>query len=104
MYSLILLLHSWLRWLALAAGAGATFAAFGKRDGAIRTAERWGLIFMIALDLQLLLGLLLYGLLSPYTAAAMKDFGAAMRDPVLRFWVVEHLTTMVSAVVLVHVG
>ena len=59
---------------------------------------------MIALDVQMLLGLLLYGVLSPYTAAAMKDFGAAMRDPVLRFWAVEHLTMMLSAVVLVHVG
>jgi hypothetical protein len=27
-----------------------------------------------------------------------------MRDPALRFWAVEHLTMMVSAVVLVHVG
>jgi hypothetical protein len=104
MYSTILLLHSWVRWLALAAGVGAIFGALSKGDGAIRTAERWGLIFMIALDVQMLLGLLLYGLLSPYTAAAMKDFGAAMRDPMLRFWAVEHLTTMVSAVVLVHVG
>jgi heme A synthase len=104
MYSTILLLHSWLRWLALAAGVGATFAAFGKSTDAIRTAERWGRIFMIALDVQMLLGLLLYGVLSPYTAAAMKDFGAAMRDPTLRFWAVEHLTMMVLAVVLVHVG
>ena len=104
MYSTILLLHSWLRWLALVAGVGATFAAFGTGDGAVRSAERWGLIFMIALDVQLLLGLLLYGVLSPYTAAAMKDFNAAMRDPVLRFWAVEHLTMMLAAVVLVHVG
>ena len=71
---------------------------------ALRRAERWGLLFMIALDVQMLLGLLLYGMLSPYTAAEMKDFGAAMRDPVLRFWAVEHLTMMLSAVILVHVG
>ena len=59
---------------------------------------------MIMLDAQMLLGLLLYGLLSPYTAAAMNDFGAAMRDPVLRFWAVEHLTLMLSAVILAHLG
>jgi hypothetical protein len=67
-------------------------------------AERWGLMFMIALDLQLVLGLLLYGILSPFTAQAMADFGGAMRDPSLRFWAVEHLSMMLLAVVLVHVG
>jgi hypothetical protein len=34
----------------------------------------------------------------------MRDFGAAMREPVLRFWAVEHATVMVLAVALVHVG
>jgi hypothetical protein len=110
MYSTFLLLHSWLRWLALIAGVVATFAALRKGEGtqqglqSLRAAERWGLIFMITLDVQMLLGLLLYGLFSPYTAAAMNDFGAAMRDPVLRFWAVEHFTMMLAAVVLVHVG
>ena len=32
------------------------------------------------------------------------DFGAAMRDPVARFWAVEHITMMVVAVVLAHLG
>ena len=104
MYLTTLLLHSWIRWVALVAGAGATFAALGTDSTAVSRAERWGRIFMIALDMQMLFGLLLYGMLSPYTSAAMKDFGAAMRDPVLRFWAVEHLTMMLSAVILVHVG
>jgi hypothetical protein len=104
MYSTVLVLHSWVRWLALVAGGAATLSALGSGNAALRRAERWGLLFMIALDVQMLVGLLLYGMLSPYTAAAMKDFGAAMRDPVLRFWAVEHLTMMLSAVILVHVG
>src|SRR5947207_2031364 len=104
MYSTVLFLHSWVRWLALVAGAGATFAALGAGGAALSRAERWGRIFMIALDVQMLLGLLLYGLLSPYTAAALKDFGAAMREPVLRFWAVEHLTMMLAAVIVAHVG
>jgi hypothetical protein len=104
MYLTLLFFHSWLRWLALIAGVGATFTALGKGDARLKSAERWGLIFLIAVDIQLLLGLLLYGVFSPYTAAAMRDFGAAMRDPVLRFWAVEHLTMMLSAVILVHVG
>jgi hypothetical protein len=104
MYTLVLLLHSWLRWLALGAGLAAVFAALGKGGEDLRRLERWGLVFMIALDTQLLLGLLLYGLLSPFTSQAMQDFGSAMRDPLLRFWAVEHFTMMLIAAILVHVG
>jgi len=53
---------------------------------------------------QLLVGLLLYFALSPFTTDAMKDFGAAMRTPALRFWAVEHVFGMVIGVALAHVG
>ena len=104
MYTTILFLHSWIRWAALIFALIATSFAIGKGPDALRKAERWGFRLMIALDLQLLLGLLLYGMLSPFTRQAMQDFGAAMRDSTLRFWAVEHLTMMLGAVVLVHVG
>lgn len=104
MYSAVLLLHSWLRWLAVAGGIGATVFASRSGGDSLRRAERWGLIFMIALDLQVLLGLLLYGVLSPLTAQAMDDFGGAMRNPTLRFWAVEHFTLMLLAAIAVHLG
>lgn len=106
MYDIILWLHSWLRWPALVAGVAATAAAVASRPtGSGKTAaDRWGLLFMILLDVQFLLGLLLYGLLSPITAAIFDDFGAAMRDSAARFWAVEHITLMLAAVVIVHVG
>jgi len=106
MYTLVLLVHSWLRWAALAAGVAAIGTSFSDRDGAKAggSAERWGLIFMIVLDLQMLLGLLLYLVLSPFTAEAMRDFGAAMRTPALRFFAVEHLALMFGAVIATHVG
>jgi hypothetical protein len=103
MYTTVLVIHSWLRWVALVAGVGATLAALIDRGDASR-AERWGLAFMMALDVQLLLGLLLYLVLSPFTAEAMRDFGAAMKSPGLRFFAVEHVTMMFAAVILVHVG
>jgi hypothetical protein len=103
MYSLVLILHSWLRWIAIAAGVGATAAAASGPPGRSGS-ERPGLLFMISMDLQMLLGLLLYAFLSPNTAAVFKDFGAAMKDPVARFWAVEHVTMMLAAVVLAHVG
>ena len=34
----------------------------------------------------------------------MRDFGAAMKNPAARFFVVEHASMMLAAVVLVHVG
>ncbi len=55
-------------------------------------------------DALLLLGLLLYFVLSPNTKVIMENFGAAMKDPALRFWAVEHIGAMMGAVVLAHAG
>jgi hypothetical protein len=105
MYSFILLLHSWLRWSALIAAAGALATTFASRDAASAAkADRWGLALMISLDLQLLVGVLLYAGLSPFTTQAFNDFGAAMANNGLRFWAVEHPTMMLGAVVAAHVG
>jgi len=103
MYNLLLIIHSWLRWVAIAAGVGATAAATGASQSS-SGGQRAGLFFMIALDLQMLIGLLLYVFFSPNTAAIFQNFGGAMRDPVARFWAVEHITMMIIAVALAHVG
>ena len=106
MYTFVLLLHSWLRWAALIAGVGATMAAFTDRaqTAGLGRADRWGLALMTALDLQMLLGLLLYLVLSPTMEAIRQNFAAAMQDRVARFWAVEHISMMLMAVILVHVG
>lgn len=103
MYGVVLLLHSWLRWVALVAGVGATLAALRSTPSRGRT-DAWGLALVSALDLQLLLGLLLYFVLSPNMTAIRENFGEAMKIPALRFWAVEHVTTMLVAVILVHLG
>jgi hypothetical protein len=102
MFDFALDAHSWLRWAALIAGLLATFTAF--TSGASGKADRWGLLFMIVMDIQLLFGLALYLALSPTTAAIFGDFGAAMRDPVARFWAVEHISLMLLAIVMAHLG
>ena len=106
MYPLVLMLHSWLRWVALVAGVGAIATTAADRSDTMRTSrsDLWGLALMIALDVQMLLGLLLYLVLSPFTTEAMRDFGAAMKNPALRFFAVEHVALMFAAVVLAHVG
>src|SRR5262252_5910549 len=105
MYTAILIAHSWVRWLALFFGLAATFALLtDKRADAGSRAQRMTISFMGVLDLQMLLGLVLYFVLSPLTRELLNNFGQAMRDPQLRFWAVEHATMMFVAVILVHVG
>ena len=106
MYTTILMLHSWLRWVALVAGLVATVAAVRDTTAppAKGPADRWGLVLMISLDLQLLLGLLLYFFVSPSMTEIRGNFAAAMKDPAARFWAVEHIPMMLGAVVITHVG
>ncbi len=46
----------------------------------------------------------MYAFESPITKAAFNDFGAAMQNPMLRFYAVEHILMMVIALVLMHIG
>jgi len=100
MFTLLLDLHSWLRWAVVITGIMATRAAMSDRW----RGETWSIAFVSTLDLQMLIGLLLYLVFSPNMAAIRGDFGAAMHDPAARFWAVEHLGSMLLAVMLAHAG
>lgn len=102
MLTLVLALHSWLRWLALVALVVSVVLAVGKHNDG--RAKGVSLVTFISFHTQLLLGLLLYAVFSPTTATAFADFGAAMKDATLRFWAVEHLSGMLIAIVLVTLG
>jgi hypothetical protein len=105
MYATVLTIHSWIRWIALISAVGTTLAALrGKVEGSDSLADRWGMIAMMVLDTQLLLGLLLYFVVSPNMKAILDNFGDAMKDPTLRFWAVEHTAAMSAAIALAHVG
>jgi hypothetical protein len=105
MYTVVLALHSWIRWIALVTTVGVTLAALrGQVHSDSSVADRWGMFAMISLDLQMLLGLLLYLAVSPNMRPILENFGASMKDPALRFWAVEHVTSMFGAVILAHVG
>src|SRR5436853_5050665 len=101
MYTTVLVIHSWIRWIALVAVVGATFAAFRRQEA---TADRWGLVAMMALDTQMLIGLILYLVVSPNMREILANFGGAMKDPTARFWAVEHITSMFGAVIAAHVA
>jgi hypothetical protein len=106
MYETALALHSLVRWLVVLAGLWAVAAAFSaaRRREWTPADNTPGLLFVLGLDLQLLLGLALFLFLSPVTRAAMLDVGAAMKSSASRFWIVEHPTLMIAAVVLAHAG
>ena len=107
MYEILLTTHSLLRWAVLATGLWAFFGAWrGWRTQSPWTGANKGanLAFLIATDLQLILGLLLQLVYSPLVSAAMADMKSAMKVPLLRFFAVEHVTLMLVAVALMHVG
>ncbi len=107
MYPMVLAAHNLVRWIALILGivtvAGA-FLGLAQRSPWSERQRRFGSFFSIALDIQLLLGLLLYFVYSPLTRTALMNFGAAMSSPDLRFFAVEHAFYMLLAVVFAHLG
>jgi hypothetical protein len=107
MYGLVLIIHSLVRWLVLLTGLVAVargISGWRSRRPWKLADERAGFWFLTTLDLQFLLGLILYGVLSPITWAAFQDFGAAMQDKIARFWAVEHITGMLIGITLAHIG
>ena len=107
MYTLVLSFHSIVRWGVVILGAiAAARALAGWLAGQDWETldDQLGLFFTTAIDIQWLLGLLLYFFLSPITQNALQDFGAAMANGAQRFWAVEHVSLMIMGVILAHVG
>ncbi len=82
MYGTLLMIHSLFRWLVLLV----LLARIGKGLQSLAAQSTWdtidkrmGIAAIACLDLQLLMGLGLYGL-SPKVAAGLGDMGAAMMD------------------------
>jgi len=107
MYDVLIVVHSWLRWAVLFLGAYAfarsAAGRFTRRPWtpADDSAGRW---FVISVDLQVLIGLLLYLFYSSFTMNAWRKMAEAMADDVIRFWAVEHVVGMLAATAFVHVG
>lgn len=99
MYATFLEIHSWLRWFTLLTCVGGIFYAMRPpREGSdALPGKRWDTYLMLAVDLQMLTGLILYFGLSPYTMDAMNNPSAALRVPSLRFWAITHAGAMFAA-------
>ena len=106
MYDTALLIHSWLRWAVLVFGLLAVARAVAGRSSRqwSRADDRIGALFTGMLDLQMLIGVIMYFAMSPITREAMRDMGAAMANSSLRFWAVEHPVGMLVGLALAHIG
>ena len=107
MYSGLLHAHNGFRWLVLISLIFTIILAFAgwlKKGKWNKRDNISGIILVIFMDLQFLVGLALYAFVSPLTKAAFADFGAAMKNSDLRFYAVEHILMMLIALVLVHIG
>lgn len=107
LHTVILLLHSWLRWAVLALVVIVLQRSVkGARAVSLpdATDRKLGLFLMIATDLQLTLGLILLGGVSPIPGLLFSDFKTYVKDAAIRFYGMEHTTTMILAVVALHVA
>lgn len=106
MYQGMLHLHSFLRWVILILLLVAIYKSLTGRHKPFTEGHRkTGFFLMIACDVMLLVGLYQWftgGLGLKQIQAS--GFGNVMKDPFSRFYVVEHLTGMLLAIVLVHLG
>ena len=90
--------HSGLRWVALLLLVTAIVTAWQTMKSG-RSAGKLPLFALITAHVQLLLGLVLY-----FTSPHVQFGDGFMKDTVLRFYSVEHITIMLLAIAAITVG
>jgi len=98
MYNGLLHLHNVLRWVILILLLVSLFQAFSRNKG-IRKSSLW---LLISAHITLLIGI--YQWFAGSVGLKMiqhMGMGAVMKDSVMRFWAVEHLTGMLIAIILI---
>jgi hypothetical protein len=106
MYDILLISHSWLRWIVLLLFILVIVKSYtGWKSSRVYTAndKKWNTFFIAGMHLQALIGLILY-FTSPMMKAILSDMGGSMKEGSLRFWSVEHIFGMVLALIIAQVG
>jgi hypothetical protein len=105
-YTFMLHLHSVGRWVMLILLLVALFGSLtaGQRLYTKADAKK-SLFLMITADLMLLIGLYLW-FVGPWGLSQIQDAGmsAVMKNNTMRFFAIEHITAMIIAIALIHVG
>jgi len=100
MYTGLLHLHNTLRWVVLITLILSIYKLFTQKD-ALKTSK----ILLISAHTSLLVGLYQY-IAGPLGIKMIQAAGmaATMKDPASRFWAVEHIFSMILAIVLITIG
>ncbi len=101
-YTVIRHLHSIVRWLLLTGLLGSIILAISglsDKKGLGRTGRIFARLTLYFAHLQLLVGIVLF-LISPRVIFSSDS----MRSPILRFFLVEHTSAMILAVILITIG
>jgi hypothetical protein len=101
-YTVIRHLHSIIRWLLLAGLLGSiitAIAAMSKREALSSIGRLFARLTVYFAHLQLLAGIALF-IVSPRVIFSSES----MRSPILRFFLVEHTSAMLLAVILITIG
>ncbi len=107
LYQILLHVHSVGRWIILLLLLVAIFnSAIASGRPFIKSDNRTGLMLIITADLMLVIGLVLW-YLGPMGYKLIESAGGmsnVMKDASFRFYVVEHFTGMLIAIILMHIG
>lgn len=107
MYPYVLGFHNIVRWIVLLTGMWSVFVVWRgwlQRRQWTDAEARATRAYLSALDLQFVLGLLLFAVFSPLTREGFRDFGGAMSDAPVRYFLLEHPLIMLLAIACAHIG
>lgn len=106
MYTGLLHTHSLVRWIMLILLIMTVLRSYNgwKSKRSFTPGDKKLVLFtLIFSHVQLLIGFLLY-MVSPIVNSALSDMGAAMKDKMMRFYAVEHISIMIVAILLITIG
>ena len=99
MYNGLLIVHSYLRYIILIMliiVIMTSLIGLMHKKPYVNTDDKLSLFLFISTHLQLLIGLILF-----FVSPAVQFSGAAMKDAIARYWLVEHNTAMIIAIVFI---
>ncbi|GEM_PF-163778 len=107
MYNIMLLLHSYTRWLVIIAmllALGWAYFGWIRQREWSKWDSRFGAGFTILITIQFIWGVVLFFLPDGLAQAAWRDIDASMGVRELRFFGIEHGFQMIIALAIVHLG
>lgn len=107
MYSILILLHSWVRWAFLLMAIIAIYRAITglmKKSPYTVADNKTSTIFLSIAHTQLLIGIILWFISENIQQALSGGMASIMADSTKRLMVVEHPITMILGIALIQIG